>query len=110
MRYSFLSCERNIVLWIWIQNVLFICSGYYADSPGASSCTKCPGGSECSDPKVAPKQCSAGTYSADAAMSCPVCATGTLFMMIVKCMLLLCSMSKSIFCVNSWPDTLPNDN
>ena len=50
--------------------------GHYADSDGASSCTICPAGSECSDATLSPVQCLAGTYSASGAVVCTACATG----------------------------------
>ena len=49
--------------------------GYYR-SAGASTCTICSAGNDCSNPAVAPTQCAAGTYSNQGDSGCTICPAG----------------------------------
>ena len=70
--------DLNQILFV---NVLFYFSGIdcnagYYSLGGTSDCIACPGGSECSDPAVAPVQCLAGTYAPPANDTCISCEAG----------------------------------
>jgi hypothetical protein len=49
--------------------------GFYS-STGASTCTICSAGNDCSNPAVAPPQCAAGTYSNQGDSGCTICPAG----------------------------------
>ena len=57
---------------------IFSLLGYYSDSSGSTSCTKCSAGDDCSNPSVTPTPCPTGTYSDEGDSGCTSCAIGQL--------------------------------
>ena len=67
--------ECNITRHLTYKKKMYIFIGYYSLS-GASICTICSAGDNCSNPAVAPTPCTAGTYSNQGDSGCTNCAAG----------------------------------
>ena len=52
------------------------CTAGYYSLGSQSSCTPCPGGSECPSTTAAPTACTAGSYASNQSIACTTCAAG----------------------------------
>ena len=75
--------------------------GYYS-SAGASTCTICSAGDDCSNPAVAPTQCAAGTYSNQGDSGCTICPAGKL----IRVRVMVFSITLNNILVISWQSDL----